>query len=368
MRKQDILLSLLASLAATGCKPIECGDGTIDRNGVCEPGDGNPIDPAKCGEGTMLVGDRCEPIFPPTECDPDSTMSVFDEATGVTTCKGTGTGTIPCPNPTGTTKETICGQLYDFETNEKLQAADPTGAECDPNAPTADGPCALTIVVYDAQAFANDPTGAAEVSVGRLRINDRGEFSLADVETSMINPFVGLGVDDADKAKRGPAGYANTAAIAFSKAPNKTVQGVELWLVKPSTTAAWAMNNGPNVLTTGIYAAVFRAHAEGIGDQYANQAGATITTGVTQITPNDFYFAAAETNRTNIDMAATSTGANGTVLVDNTGVLTTPWSGMGGITGTANCKWDQHIAATLQGIVFIQTYRKVDQFGQTCAE
>ncbi|HEU4615403.1 MAG TPA: hypothetical protein VFS15_25085, partial [Kofleriaceae bacterium] len=179
--------------------------------------------------------------------------------------------------------------------------------------------------------------------------------------------YIGLGVDDADKSKSGPTGYAVTAAIAFNKDPNKTTKGVELWLVKPSTTTGWATNNGPNVLTTGVYAGVFRAHAEGVGDQYANQAGATITTGAA-VTPNDFYFGAADTNRTSLDMSAMATGANGTVLVDNTGLLTSPWSGTGGIADTANCKWDQHIAATLQGIVFIQVYRKVAQFGKTCLE
>ncbi len=363
MRNQDILLSLLASLAATGCKQIECGDGTIERNGMCAPSD-QATDPAKCGEGTMLVGDRCEPVYPPTECDPTSTTMDFDETTGVTTCKGTGTGGIPCPNPSGSTKETICGQLYDFETNAKLEAADAMGENCDPQAPAADGPCALTIVVYDAQTFAGNPSGAMPVSVGSLTINDHGEFALADVETSQINPFVGLGVDDAGMPM-GPGGYAVTSAIAFSKNAGKVVKGVELWVVKPSTTTAWAANNGPDVLNTGVYAAVFRAHSEGVSDQYANQSGVTITG---PGTPNDYYFMAAETNRTNVDMSAISTGANGTVLVTNTGVLTSPWSGTGGIADTANCKWDQHIAATLKNIVFIQPFRKVDQFGKTCAE
>jgi hypothetical protein len=362
MRNQDILLSLLASLAATGCKQIECGEGTIDRNGICAPGDG-VIDPAKCGEGTMLVGDRCEPVYPPTECDPATTTMETDETTGVTMCVGIGGVGIACPNPSGATKETICGQLYDFETNEKLEAANATGAECDPDAPAADGPCAVTIVVYDASAFAQNPSGATPVSVGSLTINDHGEFALADVETSQINPFVGLGVDDAG-AQMGPGGYAVTSAIAFNKEPNTKKRGVELWVVRPATTTAWAAD-GPDVLNTGIYAAVFRAHKEGIGDQYTNQAGVTITG---PGTPNDFYFMAADTDRANIDTSATSTGANGTVLVTNTGVLTSPWSGTGGITDTANCKWDQHIAATLQGIVFIQPFRKVDQFGKTCAE
>ncbi len=366
MRKQDILLSLLASLAATGCKQIECGDGTIDRNGVCQPGEGM-VDPAICGDGTVLVADRCEPLLPPTECDPASTTAVIDESTGVTICMGV--GGPGCPAPSGATKQSICGQLYDFETNAKLEAPGATGAACDPQAPTADGPCALTIAVYDAQKFANNPTGTPQVSVGQLTIYDNGQFSLADVETSEIQPFVGLGVDDADASKKGPSGYAVTSAIAFNKDPGKRTTGVELWLVKPSTAAAWAAapGGGPS-LTTGIYAAVFRAHAEGVGDQYANQPDVTITTGASSITPSYYYFNAAETNRTNIDMDATATGANGTGLVTGTGVLTSPWSGTGGIADTTNCKWDQHIAATLQGIVFIQVYRKVAQFGKTCTE
>lgn len=362
MRNQDILISLLASLAATGCKQIECGDGTIDRNGVCQPGDGTPVSPATCGEGTMLVGDRCQPVYPPTECDPDTTEMQFDETTGLTMCVGTGTGGLPCPTASGT-KETICGQLYDFETNAKLEAANATGAVCDPGAPAADGPCALQLVVYDASAFANNPSGATPVTVGDVKINDRGEFSLIDVETSMINPYVGIGVDDAGMAM-GPTGYAITSAIAFNKDPGKAVRGVELFLVKPSTAAAWANNGGPSATTTGIYAGVFRAHAKGVSDQYANQAGVTFTG---PGTPNDFYFMAAETNRTNIDMAASSTGANGTGLITNIPTLASV-TASGGITDTTNCKWESHLGVTLQAIVFIQVFRKEAQFGKTCTE
>src|SRR5262245_31751286 len=113
MRDPLILVALLAPLSATGCKQIECGEGTIERNGSCEPAD-NTADNGMCGPFTELRGDRCAPIFDPTQCDPATTMEVTDE-NGVTTCVGTSTGgcdgIFACPTPTGATKQTICGQI-----------------------------------------------------------------------------------------------------------------------------------------------------------------------------------------------------------------------------------------------------------------
>src|SRR5690606_5905206 len=100
MRNQVILLSLLTSLTARGCKALECAEGTVETNGRCEPATQNTED-AICGPFTMLVGDRCVPEFPPTVCEDGSTEPEIDPETGVTTCKGTGVvscaSAVACP-------------------------------------------------------------------------------------------------------------------------------------------------------------------------------------------------------------------------------------------------------------------------------
>src|SRR3954451_4926043 len=85
LRFAIILSAALAAVVATytsGCTTVSCDQGTIERNGKCEPSDIN-TDPAICGPGTVLVGDRCE----------SSIMC--------------GSGTAPQPDPSDPTK-TIC--------------------------------------------------------------------------------------------------------------------------------------------------------------------------------------------------------------------------------------------------------------------
>src|SRR5688500_5246464 len=139
---RSMIIALLVLHA--GCKETECGEGTIERDGKCQPAD-TTIDPATCGPNTEAVGEQCLPVFPPTVCDETTTEEDVDQSTNVTTCRGTGGGgcgsPITCPQPSAG-KQTICGQLYHIETNENFEATT-AGGRCDPMAPTTTGPCAL---------------------------------------------------------------------------------------------------------------------------------------------------------------------------------------------------------------------------------
>src|SRR5689334_22675307 len=117
---QSVVLDALVPLASSSCKQVECAEGTIERDGRCEPALVT-TETAKCGPFTELQGDRCVPQFSPTECDLATTTPSLDPETGVVTCVGTGGGggcgtPLPCPAGTGSTKLTVCGQIYDFET------------------------------------------------------------------------------------------------------------------------------------------------------------------------------------------------------------------------------------------------------------
>ncbi|HEY5937341.1 MAG TPA: hypothetical protein VIU61_21985 [Kofleriaceae bacterium] len=356
------------ALTTSGCKQLECADGTIERDGMCEPAD-VPV-AGICGPFTELQGDRCVPMFPPTECDPSTTEADTDPTTGVTTCIGTGgvgncTSDIACTTPAGASKQTICGRLYDFETNLPFRAGGDTDtAPCNASMPEASGPCALTIGAYDAIAFAMNPGTAVPLPTGGLYIDRCGRYKLTDIETNGTGPFIGLGVDDA--GGMGPTGVTVTAAVATAKSGMTATRNVEAWIVKPSTAMMWATTGGPT-LQTGVYAGVFRQHKVGNGDQFANQMGVTITKAGNTVTANDFYFQAALTDRTTVDPAATSTGANGTALVNNASVNdSVVWAGQGAL--GAGCRWEPHAAASLPGIVFIQVFRKIDILGMTCSD
>jgi len=66
---------------------------------------------------------------------------------------------------------------------------------------------------------------------------------------------------------------------------------------------------------------------------------------------------------------AFATSANGTGLLTNANVMDgLAYSGTGGITDTTNCQWENHAAANVPGLLFIQIYRKVAKLGKTCTE
>jgi hypothetical protein len=366
-----ILLVSASSLSVSSCKDVECGDGTIERDGTCAPAT-LTTSGGMCGPFTELQGDRCVPQFPPTVCDPTTSIPTMDPATGVTTCVGTGGGgcsaKFACPAPTAANRFTVCGQIYDFETGMKLQGVDPSGAMCDPAAPTATGPCALQINAYDAVMFASSPASAMKLPADSITIDDCGRYRVVNVDTNATSPFIGLGIDDAGQPN-GPGGTTVTVGVAAKKG-DILVENFEAYIVKPSTVASWASSGGPS-LAGGIYVATYRKHklVDGV-DRHAPQDGVTFAHLDTTTYPgDDYYFTPAQTTIQTVDTVATATGLNGTALVINRSVGEgAMFVGQGGI-GTG-CRWEPHAAASVPGIVFIQIFRKIDQSGSpgSCTE
>ncbi len=363
-RNHTIMLGLVGTLAlsVTSCNGIECGDGTVERDGTCAPAT-TSTSGGMCGPFTELQGDRCAPMFPPTECDPGTTTPMVDPETGVTTCIGTGGGgcssAFACPTPTMANRMTICGQLYDFETTAKFQGTDASGAACDASMPTAAGPCALNINAYDALTFAANPATATPLNKGGLYIDDCGRYRVTDIDLNGVGPFVGLGIDDA--AGIGPTGVTVTVGVATPKS-SPVVSDFEGYIVKGSTIGMWQASGGPP-LSGGIYAATYRAHKLAAGvDRHAPQAGVQFAKNGTAIPNDDFYFMPALTTHTLIEPTASVTGANGTSLVINRTISeSVVFDGIGGL-GTG-CRWEPHAAASLPGVVFIQIFRKTDLIG-----
>ncbi|MEO8845691.1 MAG: hypothetical protein ABI591_10810 [Kofleriaceae bacterium] len=369
MLRASLILIVFAS--ASGCKSTECGTGTIDRDGNCEPAD-ETTSTAKCGPFTVLQGDSCVPMFPPTQCDPGSTTSDVDPSTGVTTCIGTGTsagcsGAFACPAP-ASGKQTICGQLYNFADNTKFAAAGATGTQC--TTATATGPCGLQVAAFGAVTYAHNPTTTTPQATGPIYIDDCGRYRVPDI-TPPGDPFIALGWDDAGQPF-GPTGITVTTGVAMPTAANTTTKDFEAWIVDQATVGTWQSAGGP-MLSAGIYASVFRTHGcdsagTCTGDAFANQSGVTITKSGMTHSANDSYFQ-AETGRVNLDGAANATSINGTGLYTGASVDDgLVYSGTGGIADTANCAWEPHAAASIPGLVFIQVYRPINIPLKTCTQ
>jgi hypothetical protein len=318
----------------------------------------------------MIMGNQCVPIYPPTICQPGTTTEDTG-SDGVTTCIGTGgpagcSADIPCKNP-ASGKQTVCGQIYNFEDGTKFQGA-ATGAVCAGTETT--GPCALQIVAYDAINFAMDQTTPPQM-VGKVVIDDCGRYAVEDI-TPPGNSFLALGFDDRGQPL-GPTGVTVTTGVALPKAPDTKTQKFEAFVMDQSVIGSWTVSGGPP-FANGIYASVFRQHTcDGgtcIGDSFANQSGVQITKSSAVNMANDYYFKASDgMTRQNIDPAVNATTANGTGLLTNASVIDSlAYSGTGGITDTTNCQWEAHAAANVPGLLFIQIYRKTAKLGKTCTE
>lgn len=362
MRNLIWLLAVLPYVHA--CNGVECADGTIERDGECQPANVT-TGAGMCGPFTELQGDRCVPMFPPTECDPTTTTPTVDPETGVTTCIGTGGGgcsaKFACPTPTEANRLTVCGQIFDLETNLKFQAQDASGTPCDPQNPTTTGPCALNVTPYDAIQFASNPQTAAPRPFGSFFMDDCGRYRVVDIDTNGTGPFIGLGIDDLGMPN-GPAGVTVTVGVATGKA-SPVVADFEGWIVKASTTQLWADSGGPS-LAGGIYVAAYRRHKLRAGvDRHAPQEGVTFAhQNGTTYPSQDYYFASTELEHRTIDPNATMTGFNGSALVTGRSVAESAvFVGQGGL--GPNCRWEPHAAASLPGIVFVQIYRKTETIG-----
>ena len=346
-----VVLVLLSALLVS-CQPaVECGPGTLERNGICVPAD-DVVNEATCGEFTRLEGGQCVPELRPTVCDPASTEAETGPD-GIVTCIGTGSG-FACPDPEAG-KQTICGQLFDLETGQPF--SDP-GAQCARcTAPSAMGPCSVGIRAFDAIEFGTNPAAAQPLVVGDTYIDDCGRYKLENI-TVPSGPFIGLGIDD---AMQGPPGTTVPVGVATLKTPGIATKDFEAFVAPLATTTKWTMSGGP-MIQGGFFVAIFRAMSTG----QANQAGVTVTRGGQPIPNDDDYFVSTEATRATIDPAATATGANGTAIIQ-------PASVAEGVTYSAlqgplppECRWPTTAGVSLPGIVFVQIYRPIDASGMNC--
>ncbi len=359
MQTRLVLLTFVMVLD-TSCRGVDCGEGTTERDGLCVPAN-QTITPAQCGPFTELRGDSCAPMLPPTVCDPETTTPEVDDM-GVITCIGTGGGggcaaPIACPAPTNGT-QTICGQLFDFETGAAFAAPGAAGTPC--TAGATSGPCAVGVRAYDAVAFATVP-GTAPLATGPIYLDDCGRYKVPEIPVPGTG-FIAVGLDD---AMVGPAGVTNATAVAASAVANTATRDLDAFIVPATTTTAWATSGGPRI-DAGYYVPVYRGHRTGTD----LVAGVTVTYGAMAAPPpastdpaRDFYFAAAATARTTLDPAANVTGVNGTAMFSgaNLGEI---YSGQGVL--PAECRWDIHAGASTPGVVFIQVFRPINNGPMTC--
>jgi len=338
------------------CNALDCGPGTIERNGSCQVADSSqPPETPFCGNGTHYDGpsQSCISDLPPTVCDP-MTSSEVPQPDGTILCVGTGGGgcELGCP-AADTGKVTVCGVLYDAETDDEIK--DGTGTPCDPGSPTSSGPCSITLQFYDALAFAQNPTGTTPVTPELLTINDCGHYVAKNIPAPGTG-YLAVGVEDL-----APNDNYTLTGVAIPAMSGLQRKGLKTYAVRNSSDDKWSSGAGvaQNFSQLGAYMPIFL-----YGDVPAS--GVVVTSNGSPVpTNNEWFFSDTDpSERAMIVDAATqpATGANGSAIVINTPLVN--HSGQGG--EPTGCVWHSDLAAAIAGVYFVQTVSAEQMDGTEC--
>lgn len=363
------LAAAAAGLVNVSCSQVECGLGTIERDGVCQADTGGTT-PGMCGGdgpfATVLgLSGMCETEVP-TVCDEETTEPSLDDVTGVTTCIGTGGGCgeeIKCGPHTGG-RVSLCGRIWDTETETPLPEDMAISTNrCDPANPTTSGPCSLRLRFFDALDFAMNPQGAMPiVPPDGVYVDGCGRYRGLNMTPATFG-FMGIAVDDAPGIT--PTTPHRLTGVATTNTFGNPGQRFHAYATRSSTDTTWTTGAGlagSSFAERGVLAIVFTYNGMPRSGVQVRRNGSPTPSG------DDFYFSdtmpTANPARSMVGPSSqTTTGANGTVLVINSN---TPIAHDGIGAEPSGCVWPSNLAASIPGVVFMQIKDAETPAGAAC--
>jgi hypothetical protein len=351
---------ILVPFVAAGCKTVVCGANTIEVNNVCV---GETLDGgvgASCGPGTTYdpVSGVCRSnlfLDGGGKCGMN-TVEVEDDA-GNHICVGTGgTGDkcanpLPCPAPTNSQNNTLCGRVYDLEDTTPLDDGDDTNGT-----PSAN----IILQVYDPIAFVNNPSSPP---ITTAMTDDCGRFVIQDVGPTPIDGTIAVATDDVSNVTAD--NYVHTG-IASLASQGQVLNGLHAFVFRRTTDQAWSTAAGLTTKTfgqTGVYIPIYinpqMPHVGPFGG--TPTAGVTMTENASPIT--GFYFTDTDPlkRQTIAASTVTVTGANGTGLY-------TMEKGLGQFSGMGmeptSCVWPTDPASGPANVAYVQ--ERVPMTGKDC--
>jgi hypothetical protein len=349
------------ALSQVSCADIECGEGTIERDGQCVPAEGVSPDNNFCAAGTHYDANMggCVSDFPATECQEGTTEAIVDPETGVVTCVGIGGGggcDIPCPQPDAG-KVVVCGWLRDAETDELLGGMSESGARCDVDNPTDTGPCSLQIEAYDALTFAGDPTGTPPLPTDQIIVNNCGRYVIDNAPAPALN-FIGVAADDNEN---GTVDNVVLSGVVIPSSPGLRYDGLDAFVVTNASDTKWSGQAGLTGQTfgeRGVFMPIFSHKGTPI------EGVVVIENGSTQPS-EDYYFSDTDPfERSMVDPAQSSTGPNGSGLLINSQL--TQHSGQGSEGMLEGCQWPENLATSVAGLYFVSRRESIDSNDEVC--
>jgi hypothetical protein len=369
MMRKDLVSwigALGAAIALGGCKSVECGENTVEEDGVCVSMNGQTG--IECGPGTHFdIGTgRCESdLF--TEgggvCGDGTAVTVTDA--GVRVCVGLGGGgsncstPLPCPPPTAENAVALCGRIYDLEDSQPIDDGNPDNGE-----PWK----TVELRVLDPFAFISNP--AATVLVRALP-DSCGRYAIQNAPRPPAG-FIALAVEDITGEDGQPmlgdnlviSGIADAVAAGDVRATQRA------WILRRSTDQAWSAAAGLTGMTfgeRGIYVPIFLGDGAPVAP-FSSAPAADVMTAIIEgpgrtVKPeNDFYFDDTDpVIRRAVSPTRAQTGTNGTGLYLNQPAIQSV-SGVGG-SAQGTC-WENHPAAAPVGAAFVQERQAEARFCQ----
>jgi len=263
---------------------------------------------------------------------------------------------LPCPEPSSG-KNTLCGQVLDFETNQPIAVADPTGRSCEEiPAGERNGPCSMSVAIYDAIGFAQNPTGTQPLPVDSVTMNDCGRYVAVGIPTPALG-YVAVAIDDAAGSQDDT--WVQTANIYAIGPGDRLDRG--LYAVAATTDVEWTATAGDpfageTFATHGVGAEIYICGGEPLaGVQLGNDGGVDPA--------HDFYFSDSDPwTRSTIDPAQNVTGADGTVLLAESAVVDHTSSTL----QCGSCVWEPAPVKAIPGLALVAEHIAVDDNGNPC--
>jgi hypothetical protein len=260
---------------------------------------------------------------------------------------------LPCPAPDAG-RATICGRLWDIETEQPIVSAAPTGATCAPGGGT-DGPCSLRIRFFDALDFAQDPANAQPLPPQAMTMDDCGRYRGENLPRATFG-FIAVTVDDALAAQDR---HIHTG-VALGNGEAVPALDVRAYATRIATDQAWtaaAGLGGGSFATRGVLLNVFLYHGMPVAGVQVRRNGSSIDPAET------FAFSDPGITRSMVAPQQELTGPNGSVLIVNS---PTPIAhdAVGG--EPAGCVWPSSLGMSIPGAVFMQRKEAQTPGGASC--
>lgn len=260
---------------------------------------------------------------------------------------------LPCPGPEAG-RATLCGRIYDTESDDVLEAPSPTRQAC--ASTSTSGPCALRVRYYDALDFAMNPGGAPPLVPTETVVDDCGRFRAQNMTRATFG-FIAIVTDDAPGiAPDQPHRMTN---VVFTNAEAMGNAWVRAYATLASTDQLWSSTaglSGMSFAQRGVLMKVFLYRENPVP-------GVTVTRNGSTSPGDDYYFSDTGITRRTVNPAQTATGANGSVLMINS---PSPIEHSGTGAEPAGCRWPANLNASIQGVVYVDRKEAETSTGAAC--